>query len=136
MTEFRMISAILLAVTCAASPANSEGVRADFIVGTFAKPGLCEKVAAIEAGGPKNVSTVTETLTAEGFRTWEGGCDFVTVTEAEKGKVYEASMRCSEGAQEWTETDKFILDPSGNAITVWVEGEKHEFVKCVSEKGK
>ena len=36
------------------SAAENE-VRADFISGVFAKEGLCKKVEAIEAGGPKNI---------------------------------------------------------------------------------
>jgi hypothetical protein len=38
-------------------------------------------------------------------------------------------------AKEWTETNTFHLDPSGSAITLWIEGEKHQYVKCGSEKG-
>ncbi len=53
-------------------------------------------------------------------------CDFETITEKEKDRSYEAKMTCIEGAQEWTETNTFDLDPSGSAITVWIEGEKHQ----------
>jgi hypothetical protein len=128
--------AVLTAVLAAAGPAAAAGKRADFIDGVYAKEGLCEKVAAVEAGGPKNVETVTETLSPEGFRSWEGGCDFDAITEKEKGRTYEARMTCNEGAQEWIETNQFILDPADATITVWIEGEKHLFVKCGSDKGK
>ncbi len=127
-----ILSGILALPRFAAAENN---VRADFIAGVFAKEGLCKKVEAIEAGGPKNIDTVTETLTAEGFRSWEGNCNFETITEKEKGRSYEAKMKCIEGPEEWTETNTFDLDPSGNAITVWIEGEKHQYVKCGSGKG-
>jgi hypothetical protein len=127
---------ILAGVLALSQPSSAENdVRADFISGVFAKEGLCKKVEAIEAGGPKNIDTVTETLTPDGFRSWEGNCDFVTITEKEKGRSYEAKMQCIEGPEEWTETNTFDLDPSGSAITVWIEGEKHQYVKCGSGKG-
>jgi hypothetical protein len=131
MTRTRNIAIAVVAV-CTASSAAAEGKRADFIQGTFAKPGLCDKVAAVAAGGPKNIDTVTETFTAAGFRSWEGSCDFETITEKEKGRSYEAQMRCIEGAEQWTETDTFDIDPSGQTITVWIDGDKHEYVKCGS----
>jgi hypothetical protein len=118
-----------------ARAASAAGTAAGFIDGVYAREGQCEKWAAVEAGGPRNIETVTETLSAEGFRSWEGNCDFETITEKEKGKVYEAKMQCIEGPEEWTESNTFILQPSGGAITVWIEGEKHEFVKCGSGKG-
>lgn len=124
--------AIAIVSVLAASPVSAEVKRADFIQGTFAKPGLCDKVAAVAAGGPKNLDTVTETLTPDGFRSWEGNCDFETITEKEKGRSYEAKMSCIEGAAQWTETNTFDIDPSGQTMTVWIEGEKHEYVKCGS----
>jgi hypothetical protein len=49
---------------------------------------------------------------------------------------YEARVKCTEGDKSWVETDVFKVDPSGNLITVWTDGEKSEYVKCGSEKGK
>ncbi len=135
MTRKTSLAVAVLALAWMAGPASADGKRADFISGVFAKEGLCGKVEAIEAGGPKNIDTVTETLTADGFRSWEGNCDFETITEKEKDRSYEAKMRCIEGPEEWTETNTFDLDPSGSAITVWIEGEKHQYVKCGSGKG-
>jgi hypothetical protein len=131
------MSGLALGIIMAAVTAGSAeaATTASFIDGVYAREGLCDKWKAVEAGGPRNLDTVTETLSAEGFRSWEGNCDFDTVTEKEKGKVYEAKMKCIEGASEWTETNTFNLAPSGDAITVWIEGEKHEFVKCGSGKG-
>lgn len=134
MMRHSFLSLAVLSVM--AAPASADSARADFIEGVFAKPGLCEKVAAVDAGGPKNVDTVTETFSADGFRSWEGSCDFVSITEKEKGRSYEAQMKCIEGPEEWTETNVFELDPSGNAMTIFIDGDKHEYVKCGSEKGK
>lgn len=125
----------LVAVAFTAGAASAASTPAGFIDGVYAREGQCEKWQAIEAGGPRNIETVTETLTSEGFRSWEGNCDFETITEKEKGKVYEAKMQCIEGAAEWTETNTFVLQPSGGAMTVWIEGEKHEFVRCGGKKG-
>jgi hypothetical protein len=122
----------LAAAVFTAAPACAEGQRASFIDGVYAMEGRCEKVAALAAGGPKNVETVPETLTSEGFRSWEGGCDFILITEKEKGRVYEAQMSCIEGPEEWTETDTFTIDSATGAITVSVEGDEHRFVKCGS----
>ena len=44
-----------------------------------------------------------ETLTADGFKTWEGGCDFVAIEEEVEGRVFVATMTCTDGADEWKE---------------------------------
>ena len=53
--------------------------RAIFIEGTYASKEGCQKLAAIEAGTPRNVETVPEVLTADGFKGWEGACEFTKV---------------------------------------------------------
>jgi len=132
MSRIACFTALLVGALITSVGAAAEGRRADFITGIYALEGRCEKVAALAAGGPKTVQTVPETLTSEGFRSWEGGCDFVSIAEKEKGRVYEAQMTCVEGAEEWTETDTFTLDAAAGAITVSVDGDEHRFVKCGS----
>ncbi len=127
-----MSASALAAAVFAVAPASADGQRATFIDGVYAMEGRCEKVAALAAGGPKNVETVPETLSSEGFRSWEGGCDFISITEKEKGRVYEAQMSCVEGPEEWTQTDTFTIDAATGAITVAVDGDEHRFVKCGS----
>lgn len=115
-------------------------VRAEFIVGTYAMEGRCEMLAKLEAGGPRNVATVPETLDADGFHTWEGGCTFVAIRETEQGHEWVATMSCAEGAEEWGETDTFLLDPSNGRITVvaddtTVEDQRSTYVRCDGAKG-
>ena len=117
-----------------------EGLKASFISGTYVMEGRCEKLKALEAGGPKNVATVPEMLTAEGFRSWEGSCDFLSIAEIEPGKKWRAEMDCVDGGEEWKETDTFTLDPATGAITVVVEDETagdetSVFIRCDGGKG-
>jgi hypothetical protein len=83
------------------------------VKGTFVGPGIyateegCKKLADIEAGGDKNAGTVPETLTEDGFETWEGGCTFTSFTEKEKGRVWTANLKCFESADESQESDVF-----------------------------
>ena len=125
----------LAAVTAVlAVPAWAEE-KAAFIKGTYAMEGRCAAWAAIEKGGDKNVETVPETLTAEGFSMWEGGCSFVSIKETVKDRQWVAKMDCAEAADESEETDTFDLDPATGNITVTVEGNKSVFVRCDAAKG-
>jgi hypothetical protein len=117
-----------------AAPASA-GEKADFIEGTYAMEGRCEALAAIKAGAPKNVSTVPETLSADGFDGWEGGCTFGSIKVLEAGKRWSSEMACAEGADEWVETDEFLLDSTSGKITVTVEGKTSVFVRCDDGKG-
>ena len=81
--------------------AHGAEVKADFIKGTYVIEGRCEKLVKINAGGPKNVETVPETLTSGGFASWEGGCSFKWIKQKKKGQVWVARMACrgSRGAR-------------------------------------
>ncbi len=72
--------------------------KASFIDGTYASAEGCKKLAAIEAGGPRTVESVPEVLTADGFKSWEGACEFTKVFEHEPGAKWLGFMVCSEGA--------------------------------------
>lgn len=139
----RFWMAVLLAAVLAApatagdEPAEKEkeGLKATFIKGTYAMQGRCEAWAAIEAGGDKNVETVPETLTEDGFSAWEGGCGFASIAEKVKGRRWVAEMACGDEAEEYKETDTFDLDPTTGHITVTVDGNKSVFVRCDAAKG-
>lgn len=135
MTRMQKL-ALILALFCATDPAWADGKTADFIQGVFARDGRCDKVQAIAAGAPRSADTVTDTLTSAGFQAWAGNCVFEDITEKEKGRSYQARVKCTEGSKSWVEMDAFLIDPSGNLITVWTDGDKNEYVKCGSEKGK
>ncbi|MGE0022283.1 MAG: hypothetical protein AB7S70_01475 [Hyphomicrobium sp.] len=71
--------------------------RADFLLGQYATAEQCEKLRKVEAGGPKNAGTAPELLDADGFKGWEGACEFTKVFEHEPGKTWMALTICSEG---------------------------------------
>jgi hypothetical protein len=112
------------------------GERASFITGTYVMAGKCEKLAKLAAGTSRSVMTVPETLTADGFEGWEGGCSFISIKEKSKGRVWVATMACHEAADEWQETDTFELDPKDQSLTVTVDKKTSRFVRCDAEKGK
>lgn len=126
-------SAAFLAVfTWVAPAALADGVMGTFLgPGTYASPEGCRKIKALEAGAPRNVSSVPETLTAEGFESWEGGCEFLKITEVEKSRRWQASMACNEGPEETVEIDTFTRNADGS-FNVQVEGDEKisHFVLC------
>lgn len=106
---------------------------------TYAMDGGCEKRRALAAGGPRNIGTVPETLTASGFDGWEGGCSFERITEVQKGKLYKAVLACGESADEWTETNTFALSDGGATVTVRVLGKEKKtsvFKRCDAPAAK
>lgn len=124
-----------IAVLAATWPgwAAAEELRAAFIAGTYALKDRCAMVAALEAGGPRNVETVPETLTATGFDSWEGACTFEKIVDQEKGRVFLTTMRCHEGPEEWTETNTFTVESDGAALLVETDGETMRFERCGRE---
>lgn len=130
----RVFAALAAGLPLPMTAQAGDGKTADFIVGTYVMEGRCDKLAALEAGGSRNVETVPETLTAKGFESWEGGCTFASLKETDKGRVYEATMHCSDAAEEWTETDTFSVG-TDQSITVTVDGTSTRFVTCGPDKG-
>lgn len=115
--------------------ADDAAVKGTFIgQGTYATAEGCKKLAAIAAGGDENVGTVPETLTEDGFDSWEGSCAFVSVSEVEAGKTWKAQMQCVEGAEEVEETDLFERLSDG---TLKVTQDDHVTVlqRCDAAKG-
>jgi hypothetical protein len=104
---------------------TSAGIAHAAVKGTFVGPGTyateegCKKLAALAAGGDKNVGTVPETLTEDGFETWEGACTFTSFTEKDKGRSWTARMACAEEALEGSEQDLFErMDDGKIKVTV------------------
>jgi hypothetical protein len=106
--------AAVFAVT-ASAVANGEPARGK---GTFLGPGIyatkdgCKKLAALTAGGDKNVATVPETLTEDGFEGWEGSC-FHLDHRTKKGKKWRALMHCFDDPEVGPESDIFERMPDG-----------------------
>lgn len=128
----------MLALIVAAGPARADVkvVKGSFIgEGTYATADGCKKLTALTAGGDRNVGTVPETLTVDGFEGWEGGCTFTSFTEIEKDKKWKALMHCAEGPDEGPESDIFERMPDGK-IKVTVMDNATIFERCDAEKGK
>ena len=70
----RLVVAALSVGACASAEAGASA----YFLGTsvYATDEGCVKLKALAAGEPKNVGTVPETLTSQGFKSWEGGCAF------------------------------------------------------------
>ena len=82
--------------------------RALFLAGQYATAAQCKKLRAVEAGGPNNVSTAPEVLDADGFKSWEGRCEFTKVFEHEPGETWLVFMVCSEGMTATQATYVFV----------------------------
>ena len=136
MNVIRVPAALSVMALLTVLPAAADELKADFITGTYVMEGRCGMLAKIEAGGDKNVETVPETLTSDGFNTWEGGCSFTSIKEQTKGRVWVAKMACAEEAEENEETDTFELNPADNSINVTVDGKVSRFVRCDADKRK
>ncbi|MDX2257611.1 MAG: hypothetical protein NW205_01715 [Hyphomicrobiaceae bacterium] len=91
-----------------APPAAGAAERAEFLKGTYATADGCRKLQKLAAGTPRSVETVPETLDAEGFHGWEGGCRFTRIFEHEAGKVWIGLMFCVEGASLTPQTYAFV----------------------------
>ena len=133
------LASLILAAALAPALAEPTVVRATFIgEGTYATADGCKKLAAIAAGGDRNVETVPETLTENGFEGWEGACTFTSFTEIEKDRKWKALMHCFDGAEEGPESDIFERLPDGK-IKVTVMGNDTILERCDAanaEKGK
>lgn len=110
--------------------------KASFIEGTYASEEGCRKFAAIEAGTPRTVETVPEVLTADGFRSWEGACEFTKVLEHEPGRMWLGFMVCSEGAI-ITPQSVVIIKGEGDSLEVGADGENEPeaYHRCDAGKG-
>jgi hypothetical protein len=125
---------VILALALA-QPASAE-VKGAFIgPGTYATDEGCKKLAVLAAGGDRNVGTVPETLTEDGFMSWEGGCTFTSFTEKEKGRIWTANLKCFEGADESKESDVFERLDDGK-IKMTVMGNAIVLQRCDADKGK
>ena len=140
-----MMLAALVTVTPAAAQqaeqvpaeqAPTEQAPAEQVKGTFVGPGTyataegCAKHATLKAGTERGLNTVPETLTENGFESWEGACSFKSIQETTPGKIWQAEMRCGEGAEEDVpETDTFERLDDGK-IKLTVEGTETVLERC------
>jgi hypothetical protein len=130
------VAVMFLVASLTAAHAEVRTVQATFMgKGTYSTAEGCKKLAALLAGGDRNISTVPETLTANGFEGWEGSCTFTSFTEIQKGKRWKALMHCVDGPEEGPESDIFERLPDGK-MKVTIMGGATVFERCDGEKGK
>jgi hypothetical protein len=133
MIRVLLVAAFILA-THAVAQADAKRT-ADFVgPGTYSPTTGCKKLEAIEKGdAAPNISTYPLTLTREGTRSWEGGCDFSSIREV-KPNTFEGKMQCSEGAETYQETVTFRrLDV--NRIEVSSGSEALVYERCKALRG-
>lgn len=128
--------ALVLLGLIGAGPAAgaAEGVKAAFIDGVWATEEGCKKQAALDAGAERNVESVPETLTADGYQMWEGSCTFTSVEQGGKGG-WTVKTACSQEAEQWEDTESWVLDPGGARLEVTLGNKKTVFVRCEAGKG-
>ena len=96
-------SAMLLAITLVPATACA-GQKAEFLgQGTYATAPGCTQLKALADGGDRNISTVPETLSQDGFEGWEHGCTFVSINETQSATQWQADVSCVEGENQWNE---------------------------------
>lgn len=111
--------------------------KASFIEGTYATVEGCKKLAAIDAGGPRNVETVPEVLSADGFKSWEGACEFTKVFEHEPGRVWLGLLVCSEGSKIAPQSIVIIKTEGGELeVADDDDDEPTAYQRCDGDKGK
>ncbi|MBK9079456.1 MAG: hypothetical protein WBP38_03325 [Hyphomicrobium sp.] len=126
---------VFASVASVSAQADVAVVKGTFVgAGTYATDEGCKKLAALAAGGDKNVGTVPETLTEDGFEGWEGSCTFTSFTEIEKGKKWKVLMHCTDGPDEGPESDIFERLPDGK-LKVTVMDNATIFQRCDTDKG-
>lgn len=127
--------AILSILIAMAVPAYADMESMFIGEGTYASEEGCRKLAALAAGGDRNLGTVPETLTAEGFEGWEHRCTFTSISEKIEGRSWVAKMTCTEGDSEDERTTTFEkLD--GDRFKMTTDGETDIYVRCGAVKGK
>lgn len=97
--------------------------RADFIKGTYAAGDGCKMLEKLATGTPRGLTTVPEVLTADGFKGWEGSCEFTKIFPHDRGKSWVAIMLCSEGMTLAPTTTVFFKDPDRDSFDVATTGQ-------------
>jgi len=123
---------LALSTACAAA---EEPVKASFLEGIWSTEEGCKRQAALDAGVEPNVETVPGTLSVEGYRMWEGSCSFTSIASSGPGQ-WTVKTSCGQEAEEWEDTETWVLDPGGARLEVALEGKRTVFVRCEAGKGQ
>ncbi len=128
----------VLAIALAAMPAVLEAKEsASFLQGTYSTEEGCQKLQALAAGTQPSLETVPDTLTPNGFKSWEGTCEFTKIFEHEPGKVYLGLMFCTEGESMTPVNFVFVKNDDGS-FEVAATGQEapEQFKRCAAGEEK
>jgi hypothetical protein len=101
-----------------------------------ASAGDCEKLQALARGAAKpSLTTVPDTLTAKGYRSWEGGCTIANVKanrvrQAVGIKSWTVNLVCGEGAVENQQSRETWRQNRDGSITVTGASKSQRFSVC------
>lgn len=124
---------VSVAVMTAIVPARAD-LTADFLgEGVFGLKSDCAKLAKLAAGGPRNIQTVPETLTRNGYRSWEGACSITRIAPHRSLARYTVELKCSEGAEENMKRTE-VWTKRGDTLYVQFEGKTETYVKCETSR--
>ena len=129
---------LLIALLLTAATAAGAKERATFLTGQYATAEQCAKLRLIEAGTPRNVETVPELLDADGFKSWEGRCEFTKVFEHEPGETWLVFMVCSEGLTVTPATYVFVKAEGEDRFEVHQSDDQEGpevYTRCDAGKG-
>lgn len=129
--------AILLAIAILPVAAHA-GQKAAFLGhGTYGTETGCAQLKALADGGDRNISTVPETLSQDGFEGWEHHCTFASIEETQTGKQWQAGVSCLEGENQWNE--KLTFEKTGDQVfkvTSDGQDEAMHYSVCEAPAGK
>lgn len=129
--------AVFVTALLVASGAAVAKEKAAFIEGTYATQEGCDKLDALAGGKPRSVESVPDVLTSDGFKGWEGACEFTKVYEHEAGRVYIGLMFCGEGATLAPQTYAFIKGEDGSfEVAASGQDQPDLYVRCDQRKRK
>jgi hypothetical protein len=117
--------------------ASAMAAEATFLGGaTYTTAKDCRKLKALAAGGPRNIQTAPETLTAKGYLSWEGGCTIDKITAGKASNTWTVNLRCHEGAEEnQLRTEVWTRQSDGSLMSAFKD-EKTKYIACNAGKTK
>ncbi len=128
-----LIASVVLMATFGPVPADEV---ADFLGnGVYALPSDCAKLAQLTAGGARNIQTVPETLTRNGYKSWEGGCAITRIAPHRSLSRYTVELKCSEGAEENVKRTE-VWTTRGDTLLVQFDGKSETYQKCETPRSR
>ena len=121
------LSLLLLAVTVSCAQAD---VTATFLGdAVYGWKSDCAKLAKIARGGPRNIQTSPELLSATGYQGWEGGCTIAKISARASVGRWRVDLICHEGAEDNMKRTE-IWTKRGDVLTVTHDGKSETYERC------